>query len=79
MGDLEGTLGSGGPSKCGGGRANCFAFQAPTWSSIRLDAAGALHLDRSAASARLVARLSHEGFGPSAYPVRPGGTLGGGR
>ncbi|MFL5782092.1 MAG: CapA family protein [Thermoleophilaceae bacterium] len=28
-GNLEGTLGSGGPSKCGGGAANCFAFQAP--------------------------------------------------
>ena len=29
-GNLEGTLGHGGPSKCAGGRANCFAFQAPT-------------------------------------------------
>jgi poly-gamma-glutamate capsule biosynthesis protein CapA/YwtB (metallophosphatase superfamily) len=28
-GNLEGTLGRGGPSKCGGGGANCFAFQAP--------------------------------------------------
>jgi hypothetical protein len=28
-GNLEGTLGSGGSSKCGGGSANCFAFQAP--------------------------------------------------
>ena len=28
-GNLEGTLGRGGPSKCGGGRSNCFAFQAP--------------------------------------------------
>jgi Bacterial capsule synthesis protein PGA_cap len=28
-GNLEGTLGSGGPSKCGGGGGNCFAFQAP--------------------------------------------------
>ncbi|HKP90524.1 MAG TPA: CapA family protein, partial [Thermoleophilaceae bacterium] len=28
-GNLEGTLGSGGPSKCGGGGSNCFAFQAP--------------------------------------------------
>ena len=28
-GNLEGTLGRGGPSKCGGGRANCHAFQAP--------------------------------------------------
>ena len=27
--NLEGTLGSGGTSKCGGGRPNCFAFQAP--------------------------------------------------
>ena len=28
-GNLEGTLGRGGPSKCGAGRANCHAFQAP--------------------------------------------------
>lgn len=28
-GNLEGTLGHGGPSKCSGGRSNCFAFQAP--------------------------------------------------
>ena len=28
-GNLEGTLGRGGPSKCSGGRSNCFAFQAP--------------------------------------------------
>jgi Bacterial capsule synthesis protein PGA_cap len=27
--NLEGVLGSGGSSKCGGGGANCFAFQAP--------------------------------------------------
>ncbi|MEA2375062.1 MAG: hypothetical protein QOD53_1525 [Thermoleophilaceae bacterium] len=29
IGNLEGTLGSGGPSKCAGGRSDCFAFQAP--------------------------------------------------
>src|SRR3954447_20888688 len=29
FGNLEGTLGSGGSSKCGGGTKNCFAFQAP--------------------------------------------------
>jgi capsule synthesis protein PGA_cap len=29
VGNLEGTLGSGGGSKCGAGSANCFAFQAP--------------------------------------------------
>jgi hypothetical protein len=29
LGNLEGTLGRGGPSKCGGGSSNCFAFQAP--------------------------------------------------
>ena len=28
-GNLEGTLGSGGRSKCGGGSSNCHAFQAP--------------------------------------------------
>jgi hypothetical protein len=28
-GNLEGTLGRGGPSKCSGGGSNCFAFQAP--------------------------------------------------
>jgi hypothetical protein len=30
VGNLEGTLGSGGASKCGTGSENCFAFQAPT-------------------------------------------------
>jgi hypothetical protein len=49
------------------------------WSSVLLDRAGVPHLDRSAASARLVARLSREDFGRSAYPVRPNGTLGDGR
>jgi hypothetical protein len=29
VGNLEGTLGSGGSPKCGGGVKNCFAFQAP--------------------------------------------------
>ena len=29
FGNLEGTLGKGGSSKCGGGSTNCFAFQAP--------------------------------------------------
>src|SRR5712691_9206559 len=29
FGNLEGTLGAGGSSKCGGGSTNCFAFQAP--------------------------------------------------
>jgi hypothetical protein len=29
LGNLEGTLGHGGSSKCSGGRGNCFAFQAP--------------------------------------------------
>ncbi len=49
------------------------------WSSVLLDHAGVPHLDRSGASARLVARLSREDFGPSAYPVRPSGRLGTGR
>ena len=30
VGNMEGTLGSGGASKCGAGSANCFAFQAPS-------------------------------------------------
>ena len=29
MGNLEGTLGSGGTRKCGPGSTNCFSFQAP--------------------------------------------------
>src|SRR4051794_25606143 len=29
IGNLEGTLGSGGSPKCGSGSKNCFAFQAP--------------------------------------------------
>src|SRR2546430_14488735 len=29
LGNLEGTLGRGGPSKCAARRGNCFAFQAP--------------------------------------------------
>ena len=41
--NLEGTLGSGGPSKCGGGSdggGNCFAFQAPAANVAGLRAAG---------------------------------------
>ncbi len=30
VGNMEGTLGSGGASKCGAGSKNCFAFQAPS-------------------------------------------------
>ena len=49
------------------------------WSSIRLDGAGVPHLDRSGASARLVARLGREDFGRARYPMRPNGSLGPGR
>ncbi len=38
--NLEGTLGSGGSSKCGGGGGNCFAFQAPAANVAGLQAAG---------------------------------------
>jgi hypothetical protein len=41
--NLEGTLGSGGPSKCGGGAGgggNCFAFQAPAANVAGLRVAG---------------------------------------
>jgi Bacterial capsule synthesis protein PGA_cap len=39
--NLEGTLGSGGASKCGGGGGgNCFAFQAPAANAAGLTAAG---------------------------------------
>src|SRR5215213_4929960 len=39
--NLEGTLGSGGPSKCGGSSGgNCFAFQAPAANVAGLRAAG---------------------------------------
>jgi hypothetical protein len=38
--NLEGTFGSGGPSKCGSGRPNCFAFQAPRGNAGTLARAG---------------------------------------
>ncbi len=49
------------------------------WSSVRLDPSGIPHLDRSGESARLVAGLSRQDFGPAAYPMRPNGALGPGR
>jgi hypothetical protein len=39
-GNLEGTLGHGGPSKCSGGGSNCFAFQAPASYAKALARAG---------------------------------------
>lgn len=38
--NLEGTFGAGGASKCGGGSANCFAFQAPSANAASLARAG---------------------------------------
>jgi hypothetical protein len=38
--NYEGTFGSGGPSKCAGGRSNCFAFQAPAANAGTLPWAG---------------------------------------
>jgi capsule synthesis protein PGA_cap len=38
--NLEGTFGSGGPSKCAGGAANCFDFQAPAANAGTLRRAG---------------------------------------
>ena len=38
--NLEGTFGSGGASKCGGGSSNCFAFQAPSANASTLARAG---------------------------------------
>jgi poly-gamma-glutamate capsule biosynthesis protein CapA/YwtB (metallophosphatase superfamily) len=49
------------------------------WWSVRLDPSGIPHLDRSGASARFVAGLSRQDFGPAAYPMRPHGGLGTGR
>ena len=40
IGNLEGTLGSGGSSKCGAGSSGCFAFQAPSRSAALLRGAG---------------------------------------
>jgi len=40
IGNLEGTLGSGGTSKCGSGSKNCFAFQAPAATAALLREAG---------------------------------------
>ena len=39
-GNLEGTFGHGGASKCGGGGPNCFAFQAPAANAGALAAGG---------------------------------------
>jgi hypothetical protein len=39
-GNLEGTFGAGGASKCGGGGPNCFAFQAPAANAGALAAGG---------------------------------------
>jgi poly-gamma-glutamate capsule biosynthesis protein CapA/YwtB (metallophosphatase superfamily) len=38
--NYEGTFAPGGPSKCGGGRSNCFAFQAPARNARTLRRAG---------------------------------------
>ena len=40
LGNLEGTLSTGGSSKCGGGSPNCFAFRTPPSYARRLKAAG---------------------------------------
>ena len=40
IGNLEGTLGSGGPEKCGMGSASCYAFQAPASYAKSLHEAG---------------------------------------
>jgi poly-gamma-glutamate capsule biosynthesis protein CapA/YwtB (metallophosphatase superfamily) len=40
IGNLEGTLGSGGTSKCGASSTNCFAFQSPASSAALLRSAG---------------------------------------
>jgi poly-gamma-glutamate capsule biosynthesis protein CapA/YwtB (metallophosphatase superfamily) len=40
IGNLEGTLGSGGSSKCSAGSTSCFAFQSPASSARLLRAAG---------------------------------------
>jgi poly-gamma-glutamate capsule biosynthesis protein CapA/YwtB (metallophosphatase superfamily) len=40
IGNLEGTLSSGGSSKCGAGSSGCFAFQAPPASAALLRGAG---------------------------------------
>lgn len=40
LGNLEGTLSTGGSSKCGSGSANCYAFQTPPPYAARLKQAG---------------------------------------
>jgi hypothetical protein len=40
LGNLEGTLATGGSSKCGAGSSNCFAFRAPPSYSTSLERAG---------------------------------------
>jgi poly-gamma-glutamate capsule biosynthesis protein CapA/YwtB (metallophosphatase superfamily) len=40
IGNLEGTLSTGGTSKCRAGSSGCYAFQAPPWSAALLRGAG---------------------------------------
>jgi hypothetical protein len=46
------------------------------WTSVQLDGAGLPHLDPARQSAQLVRELSHQDFGPRAYPLTAAGRLG---
>ena len=61
--NLEGTFGSGGASKCGGGSSNCFAFQAPPANASTLARAGVDVVNQ--------ANNHAYDFGPAGY-ARPG-------
>ena len=51
------------------------AFEGGTWTSLRLDSDALPHPDPSHASARMVARLSHEDFGAAAAQVAQDGAI----
>ena len=61
LGNLEGTLSTGGSSKCGAGSTNCFAFQTPPSYAAWLNKAG-LHGDEPREQPRL--RLSARSANP---------------
>ncbi|MEA2404691.1 MAG: hypothetical protein QOE08_1338 [Thermoleophilaceae bacterium] len=86
-GNLEGTLGSGGPSKCAGGRSNCYAFQAPASYARGLARAGFDLLNmannhshdfgltgmRQTLRALAAAKLRHTGLGHEIHVERVNG------
>ena len=87
-GNLEGTLGRGGPNKCAAGRGNCFSFQAPSSYARVFHKAGFDLLNmannhshdfgesglRQTAAALKGARIAHTGLRGEVRYVDVGGT-----